>query len=192
MKKHLIAITGGIGSGKTVVSDVLRVMGHPVYDCDKNAKSLMDSSDEIKSSLIKYFGSEIINDKGIDRRLLSELVFGDASLLQILNSIVHPVVVKDVMDWRNRQDCDVAFVETAILKESGLAKIVDGVWVVEAHEDVRVGRVMRRNAFSEAEVRARIAVQSNDFEYSGLPVYYIDNNGEKPILPQISSLLSLF
>ena len=192
MKKHLIAITGGIGSGKTVVSDVLRVMGHPVYDCDKNAKSLMDGSDEIKSSLIKYFGSEIINDNGIDRRLLSELVFGDASLLQILNSIVHPVVVKDVMDWRNRQDCDVAFVETAILKESGLAKIVDGVWVVEAHEDVRVGRVMRRNAFSEAEVRARIAVQSNDFRYSGLSVYYIDNNGEKPILPQISSLLSLF
>ena len=191
--KRLVAITGGIGSGKSVVSAVLRIMGYPVYDCDSNAKRLMDDSASIKVSLAKTFGREVVAGGVIDRRLLASIVFNDPAALGRLNAIVHPAVVADVFRWRDSRQDGIVFVETAILRESGLLRVVDGVVLVMADEAVRIHRVMKRNGLSEKEVRERIASQGGGGSgFAELPVYILHNSGDKALLPQISSFLNAF
>ena len=129
--KTLTAITGGIGSGKSVVSRVLRILGYPVYDCDSAAKSLMDADEEIKRRLIDEIDSLAVVDGVIDRRRIAEVVFADAEKLAALNAIVHAAVREDIASWVFSQDSDRLFVETAILYESGLNRMVDAEWRVE-------------------------------------------------------------
>lgn len=190
--KKLVAISGGIGSGKSVVSDVLRVMGFPVYDCDAMAKSLMDNSPEIKAKLKEVFGDSVVQDGIIDRKQLAGLVFGNGAALEQLNGIVHPGVVNDVLMWYSAQKSSLSFVETAILKESGLVDVVDAVLAVCADKETRISRVERRNGLTRKAVLDRMAMQNDGVVFKGLPVYSIDNNGDMAIIPQIDSLLQLF
>lgn len=190
--KKLVAISGGIGSGKSVVSDVLRVMGFPVYDCDAMAKSLMDNSPEIKAKLKEVFGDSVVQDGIIDRKQLAGLVFGNGAALEQLNGIVHPAVVNDVLMWYSAQKSSLSFVETAILKESGLVDVVDAVLAVCADKETRITRVERRNGMTRKAVLDRMAMQNDGVAFKGLPVYSIDNNGDMAIIPQIDSLLQLF
>lgn len=190
--KKLVAISGGIGSGKSVVSDVLRVMGFPVYDCDAMAKSLMDNSLEIKAKLKEVFGDNVVQDGIIDRKQLAGLVFGNGAALEQLNGIVHPAVVNDVLKWYSAQKSSLSFVETAILKESGLVDVVDAVLTVCADKETRISRVERRNGLTRKAVLDRMAMQNDGVAFKGLPVYSIDNNGYMAIIPQIDSLLRLF
>lgn len=190
--KKLVAISGGIGSGKSVVSDVLRVMGFPVYDCDAMAKSLMDNSPEIKAKLKEVFGDSVVQDGIIDRKQLAGLVFGNGAALEQLNGIVHPAVVNDVLMWYSAQKSSLSFVETAILKESGLVDVVDAVLAVCADKETRISRVERRNGLTRKAVLDRMAMQNDGVVFKGLPVYSIDNNGDMAIIPQIDSLLQLF
>lgn len=190
--KKLVAISGGIGSGKSVVSDVLRVMGFPVYDCDAMAKSLMDNSPEIKAKLKEVFGDSVVQDGIIDRKQLAGLVFGNGAALEQLNGIVHPAVVNDVLMWYSAQKSSLSFVETAILKESGLVDVVDAVLAVCADKETRITRVERRNGMTRKAVLDRMAMQNEGVAFKGLPVYSIDNNGDMAIIPQIDSLLRLF
>lgn len=185
----LVAIVGGIGSGKSVVSSVLRVMGYNVYDCDSRARSLMNSSAAIQHDLMAAFGPDVITGDGtVDAPRLSSLVFADKSLLLTLNSIVHPRVKDDLLQWASGCGSDVAFFETAILRESGFSAVCDAVWCVAAPDEVRVRRVMARNGVSEADVRARIQAQNND--YSDLhDCSFICNDGVAALLPQIHDLL---
>lgn len=190
--KKLVAISGGIGSGKSVVSDVLRVMGFPVYDCDAMAKSLMDNSPEIKAKLKEVFGDCVVQDGIIDRKQLAGLVFGNGAALEQLNGIVHPAVVNDVLMWYSAQESSLSFVETAILKESGLVDVVDAVLAVCADKETRISRVERRNGLTRKAVLDRMTMQNDGVVFKGLPVYSIDNNGDMAIIPQIDSLLRLF
>lgn len=190
--KKLVAISGGIGSGKSVVSDVLRVMGFPVYDCDAMAKSLMDNSPEIKAKLKEVFGDSVVQDGIIDRKQLAGLVFGNGAALEQLNGIVHPAVVNDVLMWYSAQKSSLSFVETAILKESGLVDVVDAVLAVCADKETRISRVERRNGLTRKAVLDRMAMQNDGVVFKGLPVYSIDNNVDMAIIPQIDSLLRLF
>lgn len=190
--KKLVAISGGIGSGKSVVSDVLRVMGFPVYDCDAMAKSLMDNSPEIKAKLKEVFGDSVVQDGIIDRKQLAWLVFGNGAALEQLNGIVHPAVVNDVLKWYSAQKSSMSFVETAILKGSGLVDVVDAVLAVCADKETRISRVERRNGLTRKAVLDRMAMQNDGVVFKGLPVYSIDNNGDMAIIPQIDSLLQLF
>lgn len=184
----IIAITGGIGSGKSVVSTVLRKLGYAVYDCDSRAKRLMAASEEIRRELREAFGAAVLTADGgaIDSRELSRRVFGNAEALARLNGIVHPRVRSDVRLWAEAQgERGVVFVETAILHESRLDEIVDDEWQVTAPVPVRVERVMRRNGLSEAQVLARIASQSRYITANP-----IVNDGVEAVLPQIMSRLS--
>ena len=190
--KKLVAISGGIGSGKSVVSDVLRVMGFPVYDCDAMAKSLMDNSPEIKAKLKEVFGDSVVQVGRIDRHHLAWLGFGNGAALEQLNGIVHPAVVNDVLKWYSAQESSLSFVETAILKESGLVDVVDAVLAVCADKETRISRVERRNGLTRKAVLDRMAMQNDGVVFKGLPVYSIDNNGDMAIIPQIDSLLQLF
>lgn len=160
-KQYIIAVTGGIGAGKSVVCRVLRALGYPVFDCDSEAKSLMDSDKAIKDRLAREISADVIlADGSIDRRRLARIVFADAARLDILNSIVHGAVRERIAAWASAQSSKTVFVETAILFQSGLNRMVDEEWRVEAPLDMRVERVMARNSMSRSEVEARIAAQN--------------------------------
>mgnify|MGYP002548982468 CR=1 FL=1 len=183
-----VAIAGGIGSGKSVVSQLLRVMGYPVYDCDSRAKVLMDTDAVLKNRLMETFGSAAVVDGIINRPYIAEVVFKETRMLNLLNSIVHPAVVADFEQWAARQASGLVFVETAILQESGLDAVVDVVWEVTADEHCRIRRVMARNGLSEQVVRSRMASQRGIKELA-LPIERIDNNGQQSVLAQVSKLV---
>ena len=190
---RLIAITGGIGSGKSVVARMVQVMGYEVYDCDTRAKRLMTDDAEVKRQLIETFGNEVYLDDGsINRQHLSNVAFADKEALSRLNAIVHPATASDLQRWakeQNAQGAATAFTETALLRTAGLDRVVDEVWHVTAPNEVRIQRVMARNGFSREQVQARIASQSiEDSITPGEQV--IVNDNEQALLPQVTRLLT--
>lgn len=184
----LIGITGGIGAGKSVVSQILRAMGFPVYDCDSQAKIIMDSDTIIHEELCCQISPRVVVDGIIDRRLLSEIVFNDAAALQRLNAIVHAAVETDVRRWTDACQSAIAFVESAILYKCKLADMVDAVVEVSAPTELRIERVMQRSSLTRQEVLRRISSQV--FSEKQHPrTYYIINDNAEPILPQLHHIL---
>lgn len=188
--KKIVALTGGIGSGKSVVSSVLRLMGYKVYDCDSEAKCLMNRSDVIKTDLVEAFGEDCLTkERTINSKYISSVVFKDSKALAKINSIVHPRVKEDILYNLGMCDNRVMFVETAILMQSNLLDIVDDVWLVDAPEQTRIERVMRRNSIKAEDVKARINAQKHQ-DFSSLSHYeQITNDGLMPLLPQIEELV---
>lgn len=188
----LIALTGGIGAGKSVVARLLRTMGYAVFDCDIEARMLMDGDDDIKARIGAEIAAEAIDGQGaIDRARLSEIVFADAEKLARLNAIVHGAVKERLARWCERQNKRPVFVETAILYQSGLNRMVDAEWRVEAPAEIRVARVMARNGISREQVMARIEAQRHT-PADGEPMpetRIIENDGTTPLLPQVLDLL---
>ena len=185
----MIGICGGIGSGKSVVSRILRLRGEPVYDCDLEAKRIMDSSPEVLAALNARYGDPVCPPGGpILRSELARRVFGSDEERLWLNSLVHRLVREDVGRWHavlTSEGHTRCFVESAILASSGLAAMCGEVWVVVAPEDVRVARTMIRDDLSEQAIRARIRSQKEEerlLEASGIPIRLIDNSGHIPIL----------
>jgi len=125
---RLIAITGGIGSGKSVVSRILGVMGYHVYDCDSRAKTLMAANQEVHRQLVEAFGPDTyLADGSLNRQHLSQVAFGNDEALARLNGIVHPATARDMQQWAQRQaqeGATLSFVETALLRTSGLDQLV--------------------------------------------------------------------
>ncbi|MCM1451561.1 MAG: dephospho-CoA kinase [Clostridium sp.] len=186
----VVAITGGIGSGKSVVCRILEAMGYKVYDCDSRAKWLMDNSEEIKASLCRMIHPEVVADGAINRTLLSKIVFSDAEKLRALNAISHGAVREDISRWiASHQHEDWLFIETAILYQSGLDRVVAQVWDVEAPEDVRIERVMKRSGLTASEVAARIRSQEFTPEKEHPSVKRIVNDGKESLLLQLHVLL---
>lgn len=187
-----IALTGGIGAGKSVVARLLRTMGYAVFDCDIEARMLMDDDDDIKARIGAEITADAIDDQGaIDRARLSEIVFSDAEKLASLNAVVHSAVKERLARWCERQDKRPVFVETAILYQSGLNRMVDAEWSVEAPVEIRVARVMARNGISRRQVMARIEAQHYT-PADGEPMpetHIIENDGTTPLLPQVLGLL---
>lgn len=186
----LIGVAGGIGSGKSVVCRILSAMGYPVYDCDARARIIMDSDAKIKEQIAcRIDPQSIMPDGSIDRRRLANIVFGDRCKLEMLNSIVHGAVRADLLKWTAATYSDLAFVETAILYESGVDRIVDAVWQVVAPQSVRIERVMRRNGMTAQEAVSRIEAQRFKPEERHSREHFIDNGGNTPLLRQINMLL---
>lgn len=188
---RLTAITGGIGAGKSVVSRVLRAMGYDVFDCDSEAKIIMDSDDEIKRRLHNEISPQAVRPDGtIDRGHISSIVFSDPQKLTALNAIVHEAVRHRISEWQKESHlADRLFVETAILYQSGLDSMVDDVWEVVAPEEIRILRVMERNNCDRQAVIERILSQTFLPAVPHPAVHIIDNDGFTPVLPQILALL---
>ena len=179
-----IAIIGGIGSGKSVVSRLLSLMGYPVYDCDSNAKRLMDESEDIHRGLVDIFGPPAVTPEGINRAYIASIAFKDVAKLSKLNSLVHPAVLHDFDRWA-QQNGEIVLVETAILSESGMSKSVDAVWSVEAPLECRVERVMVRNAMSRQDVMRRISSQATTIPDEITSVTHLINDDSHALIPQI-------
>lgn len=186
----IIAITGGIGAGKSVVANVLRNAGYSVYDCDQRAKELMNLSPIIRKALTQRFGNAVYSDDGtINRRAMSNIIFNNDEALAFVNGVVHPAVRADINIWSKQQERQPVFVETALLKEGGLEHMMTQVWNVTAPLEVRIERVMKRNRASREQVERRIRAQS-PYSSTIVPVHDIINDGCTPLLPQVMELIT--
>lgn len=188
--KRLTAITGGIGAGKSVVSLILRAMGYEVFDCDSEAKIIMDNDPCIKDELKKKISPNAIDEDGnIDRKHISSIVFQNPKKLELLNKIVHTAVRHEIEVWKAKSHSSHIFVETAILYQSQLDRMVDDVWEVTAPDELRIQRVIGRNQCSRQEVLSRIKSQFFIPEKTHPNTHIITNDEITPVLPQILKLL---
>lgn len=185
-----VAVAGGIGSGKSVVCRILRAMDFEVFDTDSEAKRIMDADERIHERLNAEIHPEAVVDGKLDRARISEVAFASAPKLAALNRIVHAAVRRELTAWiASHTPSRPLFVETAILYQSGLDKMVDRVWEVTAPENVRVERVMKRNGLTDAQVRSRIDAQRFVPEKMHPCVTELVNDGAEPLLPQIERAL---
>jgi len=188
-----IGITGGIGSGKSIVCKVFSCLGIPVYDADTRAKWLTNHMPEIREKVITLLGKNAYDSNGeYDRAYVSSLVFQDENLLKQLNSIIHPVVMKDTLDWVAKQNSGYVIKEAAIMKKAGDGNDLDYVIVVEAPVALRIERILQRDNRSETEIEAIIKRQISDEERNGIADFVIINDEESALIPKVLELHNLF
>jgi len=181
-----VGITGGIGSGKSTVCKVFKVLGIPVFEADSVARQLMNSDATVRTQLIRLFGSAVyLPDQTIDRKFLSGIVFNNPSLLADLNQIVHPAVRFTFEEWCGQQHSPYVIQEAAILFESGFYKMMDKIIVVATDQTERIQRVMKRDKISEEQVSQRIRNQWTDEQRIKLADFVICNNDNELIIPQV-------
>lgn len=178
----VLVITGGIGAGKSYVSRIFERKGIPVYDSDSRTKALYDTDEALLASLCSIIGSDIVNEGVLDKALMASRIFSDKSLLEEVESVVFPSVIRDFMSWKSAFEGKVPFVimESAIfLMKPILAPVADKVLYVDAPLDVRVSRVMARDSVSADAVKTRIA---NQADLSGKADWVIDTVVEHDFL----------
>ncbi len=185
----IIGITGGIGSGKSLVASVLRVYGFPVYDSDTRAKSLYDEDAVLRADIVRLFGEQIYVDGRLDRKRLAATVFADAGKLAQLDALVHPAVFRDFAHWCAAHSEQVLFVESAILLQTDFRTLVDRVVVVDAPADVRVVRAMQRDGATEAAIERRMSAQLSLDEMRAQADFVIENDGRQSLLAQVDALV---
>ena len=186
----IIGITGGIGSGKSVVSGIFRQLGIPVYDADKAVHTLYDRYPELVRRVSEEIGAEVVDARGrIDRKKLGAAVFADQSLLKKLNKLVHPLVRKDFKDWSSQhRHAPYLLKEAAILFESSTDKDCDAVITVVAPEELRIQRLRSRDQRSVADIRKVMESQLSDEEKTARSQFVIRNGESDAILPQILAI----
>ncbi|NLI35416.1 MAG: dephospho-CoA kinase [Bacteroidales bacterium] len=186
-----IGITGGIGSGKSVVSHLLRLMNVPVYDCDAESKRLVVENADIRKRLTCLVGKALYHKSELDKQMLASYIFDDESHLQAVNMIVHPVVKSDFYQWAALQAKHFSIVgmESAILIDAGFENAVDVVVNVSAPIDIRIQRAVLRDHSSAELIRKRMDKQLSDEERCRLSDITIWNDDVHPIIPQVFSFL---
>lgn len=188
-----IGITGGIGSGKTLVSKIFACLGIPVYDADSHAKELMTTDGILVSQIKKEFGDlSYLSDGTLNRKYLSEVVFNNQERLDVLNKLVHPRVGENYTQWVKRHNKK-AYVlkEAALLFETGSYQALDKIIVVHAPEEVRIKRVMHRDGRAEQQVREIIRKQMSEEEKLKRADFIIHNDESSLIIPQVLALHNL-
>jgi dephospho-CoA kinase len=208
----IIGLTGGIGSGKSIVAKVFANMGVPVFDADATAKHIMNNNEEIKEKLIAAFGADVYTSTNeIDNRsnlietesnifgtaskrfvlnkaYLSKIVFSDPYQLALLNSIVHPITIQAAMDWANNQTTPYVIKEAALFFESGSSQGVHKIIGVSAPKSLRIHRVMKRDQCSKEEVEKRMLNQIDESLKIKLCDWVIINDEQQLLLPQVVAL----
>ena len=177
----LIGITGGIGSGKSVISKELRCMGCDVYDTDSEAKRLIVEDVQVRQQIEVLLGAEVYEGGVYQTHIVADKVFADQSLLTRLNAIVHPAVKADILRWVSEMNTStICFVECAILYTAHLNDICDKVVVVTAPENIRLERVMERDHSDVNKVVARMRAQKVEMDLERADIV-VNNDGNTPI-----------
>ncbi len=184
-----IGITGGIGSGKSVISRILRLLNYPVYDSDFWAKELMNNNPTIQQSLTERFGPETYQNNTLNRPFLAQQIFNNDDARLFVNSIVHPIVSQHFLDWTENQNSELVFIESAILFSSGLDKIIDTTIFVDAPQQIRLQRAKLRDNSTDTAILARINSQSQEELYAKKHSKYIINNDNQLLIPQITTII---
>ena len=175
----VVGLTGGIGSGKTFVSELFSKLGVPVYISDKKAKKLMHTDKKLIHSITKLFGKKAYVNNNLNREYIASKVFTDKKLLEKLNAIVHPAVANDFNKWKAKQNSKFVIKEAAILFETGSYKTCDKIILVTAPEAIRIERVRKRDNVTERTVKDRMNNQWPDNQKKMLSDYVINNINRK-------------
>lgn len=184
-----VGVTGGIGSGKSLICKVFLKMGIPVYTADDEAKYLMDHDPEIKTGLSRIFGETIYTDGKLNRSKLAGLIFDDASLLAEVNRIVHPVVGQDFLNWCSAHSrFPFVIQESAIIFESQAFSLFDYIILVTAPEEIRLQRVLDRPGMTSEKILRIMRNQLPEKEKIVRSHFVIKNDGTNLILPHILSV----
>ncbi len=171
----VVGLTGGIGSGKTVVAKMFKALDVPVYNSDKEAKRLMKSSKKVRKSIIKLLGKNAYNGKKLNKTYISNSIFTNKDLLKKINSIVHPAVKNHFSAWVKKQNAPYVIQETAIIFENSSEKNYDKIILVVAPKETRLERVVSRDGVSKKKVIERMNNQWDDSIKAKKSDYVIEN-----------------
>ncbi|MDR1134834.1 MAG: dephospho-CoA kinase [Clostridiales Family XIII bacterium] len=190
----VIGLTGGIGSGKTAVSDYLAGKGYALTDADETAREIVSPGSEGLAALAERFsGGILLPDGGLDRARLAEIAFASEEERGALNGIMHSRIIKrinELAEEHRRNGTEVLFLVAPLLIEAGMADMTDEVWLVDADEETRIKRVKRRDDFNEEHIRRRMAAQMPSSEKRKLADVVIDNSGDfKELYEKLENLL---
>jgi dephospho-CoA kinase len=179
-----VGITGGIGSGKSVVAKIFSTLGIPVYESDQRAKWLIEYNKDIVSEIREFLGNEAYNEDGkYDKVFVSKAVFQNEELLRKLNQIVHPRVRQDFEDWVLLQNAPFVLKEAAIMsRNAGLDKII----VVYSPKNLRIKRLLKRDTHRNlSEIEKVIANQKTEKEFLEMADFMINNDDKEMLIPQV-------
>lgn len=182
-------ITGGIGSGKSLVCSIFSKLGVPIYSADIRARVLMNENKDIKTKLIEYFGVKVYINSQIDRVYLANIIFNNTKAVDFVNNLVHPVVRYDFDQWclQFKQNHYI-IQEAALLFETGGYKTMDVIITVTAPEIMRVPRVQNRDGLTSEQVYSRIKNQMNDNDKINRSDFVIYNDERHSVLEQVLSI----
>lgn len=183
---YTVGLTGGIGSGKSLVARIFTHLGIPVFNADSESKKILDDDPYIRQKLTDWFGPEIYQDNKVDRPKLAGIIFTSPAMLSKVNGLVHPRVLERFKNWCiENQDKPYVIHEAAILIESGFFKQMDATILVTAPESIRMARVRARDKDTEESVRQRMQNQWTDEQKSPFAGYTIQNDERTALLPAI-------
>ena len=184
-----IGITGGIGSGKSVVARLLRVAGLPVYDCDAEARRLMLVDADIRHELTALLGADAYADGRLNKPFIAAYLFASPDNAARINGIVHPRVREDFRRWAAQQAEPLVGLESAILLEAGFQTEVDKVVVVCAPAELRVRRIISRDHTDRQQAMRRMSGQMDEEEKRRRADFLVVNDGRHSVIGQVASLL---
>lgn len=186
---YCLACTGGIGSGKSYVLRIFSALGVPVYFSDDRTKELYNQNQRLIKELSNLLGEDILFNGVLNKAAMAAKIFADKSLLSQVNSIVHPIVLEDFIEWKKEQSSkgmNFVIIESAIILEIPFfLDETDGVLVVTAPEDVRIERVTKRDGLSPEAVKTRMDKQMSDKERIDKADFIIFADGQRAVLPQV-------
>lgn len=185
-----IGITGGIGSGKSVVASLLEIHGIPVYIADEESKLLTATSPVIREKLIALFGTDLYTSDGLNKKQLASFIFSNPDSLKQVNAIIHPEVNRHFLAWTERQTRQFCALESAILFESGFNNAVDISLMVYAPLEIRLQRALKRDGVAREEIERRIQSQLPDETKKERSDYIIYNDGTQALIPQIAKFIA--
>lgn len=181
-----VGITGGIGSGKSLVAQIFAVIGVPVFNADVEAKKILASDQKVVASVKKKFGDEAYRDGVPDRAFLAKAVFGERAKRELLNSIIHPEV-RNAFEQFCLEHASSSYVlnEAAIMVETGGHKLMDILVLVSAPEELRISRVIERDQTDRQAIQKRISAQMSDDEKRAYADFEIVNDDKNPVIPKV-------
>ncbi|RUT79219.1 dephospho-CoA kinase [Ancylomarina longa] len=181
-----VGLTGGIGTGKSLIAKIFTLLDIPVYIADLKAKKLMNTNSDIREQLIQHFGIQVFDsDSNLDRGYLAKIIFNQPEALQKVNEIVHPVVRADFASWCLKYSkYPYVIQESAILFDTGLYKIFDKIITVTADKEIRIKRIIKRDLTTRELVEERMKNQLEESIKIEKSDYVIFNNLEL-VLPQV-------
>lgn len=186
---RILAVTGGIGSGKSYAVNVFSAMGVPVYDADSRTKALYDTNSDLLNKLVSLMGNNLVKDGRLDRSWMASKVFNDRKLLDRVEETVYPYVISDIRDWAQVNGAGtngLVIIESAVfLEKPAFAGLADKVATVSCPLEMRVERVMKRSGLSRKEVLDRMANQWDDAKREAMADFVIVSDGCHPLLPQV-------
>lgn len=186
----ILGITGGMGSGKSLVCEILKTHQIPVYDADYKAKWLNDTSPVIKQKLIALFGNDLYIGEQLDRQKLASYIFNNKEYLAKVNKIIHTELAKDFVSWtKEHQHHPIVAIDAAVLLEANFQQYVDKIITVTAPKQIRIDRVIARDNLSERQIKARMASQMSEKEKIKKSDFVINNDSTESLIAQISAIL---